>query len=244
MQSQLQLFSIDSERAEPWSVRVSPRARRLSVRVYPGGRVEVVVPQGASATTVQRFVGTHRRWILERVDELSTTTTSGFGLPSELDLPAIGQRLSVEYHTRRSAAPRVTLSAANVVRVEGDISSQKRVLQALQRWLMGYAQQALAAELAQVAAETGLSYRRVQVRRQRTRWGSCSISGTISLNVCLLFLRPDIVRYLLVHELCHTRHMNHSAAYWTLVAAHEPDYRRLDRELLRGWKYVPAWMFA
>jgi predicted metal-dependent hydrolase len=109
---------------------------------------------------------------------------------------------------------------------------------------MSFAQETLAAELAHVAAKTGFTYRRVQIRRQRTRWGSCSISGTISLNVCLLFLRADIVRYLLVHELCHTRHMNHSARYWALVAIHEPNFRQLDRELLRGWRHVPAWMFA
>ena len=71
MSSQLQLFE-SRERADRWTVRVSRRARRLSVRVYPGGRVEVVVPPGASPATVQRFVGTHRQWIHRRVEDLST----------------------------------------------------------------------------------------------------------------------------------------------------------------------------
>ena len=242
MQSQLQLFS--SDRSEPWSVRVSSRARRLSVRVYPGGRVEVVVPQGASPVTVQRFVGTHRRWILERVDELSTTAASSLAAPGELALPAIGRTFPVEYQSRSTGAPRVELDAHGTLRVMGELTNQKLVTQALRQWLMSFAQEMLGSELAQIATETGFTYRRVQIRRQRTRWGSCSISGTISLNVCLLFLRPDIVRYLLIHELCHTRHMNHSARYWSLVAVHEPDFRQLDRELLRGWRHVPAWMFA
>jgi predicted metal-dependent hydrolase len=88
-----------------------------------------------------------------------------------------------------------------------------------------------------------LSFSRIQIRRQRTRWGSCSATGTISLNVCLMFLDPAVVRYLYVHELCHTRHMNHSPRFWALVEHHEPDSRRLDRQLLRGWQAVPAWMF-
>lgn len=242
MQSQLQLFS--SDRSEPWSVRVSSRARRLSVRVYPGGRVEVVVPPGASATTVQRFVGTHRHWILERVDELSTTDASSLAPPRHLDLPAIGKSFPVEYLQSGYSGPRITLVSNGTLRVTGDVANAKRVTQALRHWLMSFAQEHLAAELAQVAAETGFRYRRVQIRRQRTRWGSCSITGTISLNVCLLFLRPDIVRYLFVHELCHTRHMNHSPTYWALVAEHEPNFKQLDRELLRGWRHVPAWMFA
>ena len=57
-------------------------------------------------------------------------------------------------------------------------------------------------------------------------------------------MRPQVVRYLLVHELCHTRHMNHSNRFWSLVASFEPDYRELDRELLRGWQSVPGWMFS
>jgi predicted metal-dependent hydrolase len=242
MQSQLQLFS--SDRSEPWSVRVSSRARRLSVRVYPGGRVEVVVPQGASPVTVQRFVGTHRRWILERVDELSTTDVSSLAPPPELALPAVGRTFPIEYPGRGHGTARVVMDERGVLRVSGDVSNQKLVTAALRDWLMRYAHETLGGQLAQVAAETGFSYRRMQIRRQRTRWGSCSISGTISLNVCLLFLRPDIVRYLLVHELCHTRQMNHSARYWALVATHEPNFRQLDRELLRGWRHVPAWMFA
>ena len=83
----------------------------------------------------------------------------------------------------------------------------------------------------------------MSVRRQRTRWGSCSTQGTISLNVCLLFQSPAVVRYLMVHELCHRRHMNHSRRFWALVESFEPDWKPLDVELLQGWRKVPAWVF-
>jgi predicted metal-dependent hydrolase len=67
------------------------------------------------------------------------------------------------------------------------------------------------------------------VRGQKTCWGSHSSTGTISINYCLLFLEPALVRYLMVHELCHARHMNHSRRFWRAVGLHEPDYERLDR---------------
>src|SRR5437660_1296677 len=83
--------------------------------------------------------------------------------------------------------------------------------------------------------------------RRRTgsprRWARRSASKNLSLNTKLLFLSPDLVRYVLIHELCHTVHMNHSGDFWRLVACHEPGYRVLDQALRAAWKTVPQWTF-
>jgi predicted metal-dependent hydrolase len=242
MSAQLQLF--ESREATPhWTVRVSRRARRLSVRVYPGGRVEIVVPPGASAATVQRFVGVHREWIEERVTDLSTVAgVTVETRPTRIDLPAIGRLYDVQYR------PATSRSASAIANGEGQLTlcgntDERAIGQALRNWLFDLAEYELGRELAKAAELGGFDYRRLQVRLQRTRWGSCSASGTISLNVCVLFQPADVMRYLLIHELSHTRHMNHSRKFWALVESLEPDYRRLDRELLHGWQRVPGWMF-
>jgi predicted metal-dependent hydrolase len=111
-------------------------------------------------------------------------------------------------------------------------------------WLVQRATEAFEAPLHAQAAAMGLAVRRVQVRRQRTRWGSCSTRGTISLNACLLFQPAEVVHYLFVHELTHMRHMNHSERFWAAVAAVEPRWRELDRELSQGWQRVPGWLLA
>jgi predicted metal-dependent hydrolase len=240
---QLQLFDSRTA-ADRWTVRVSGRTRRLSVRVYPGGRVEVVVPPGASPAAVQKFIGTHRQWIHRRIEDLSTAAAVDDGRPASIKLPAIGRHYAAEYEHAGADTARVRVAGENVLVVSGPLHNDRAIAAALRNWLADLAHQQLGSELAKVAAESGFRYARAQIRRQRTRWGSCSASGTISLNVCLLFLRPQVVRYLLVHELCHTRHMNHSAKFWALVESFEPDYRALDQELLRGWQSVPGWMFS
>ena len=243
MSPQLQLFDARGA-ADRWTVRVSRRARRLSVRVYPGGRVEVVVPPGASPAAVQKFVGTHRQWIHRRVADLSTAAAIDDRRPTSIKLPAIGRHYAVEYQHAAGPAVRVRVGGENVIIVSGPLHDDRAVTAALRGWLADVAREQLGNELARVAAEGGFRYSRAQIRRQRTRWGSCSATGTISMNVCLLFLRPQVVRYLLIHELCHTRHMNHSNRFWSLVESFEPDYRSLDRELLHGWQTVPGWMFS
>lgn len=243
--AQLQLFDA-REGADRWTVRVSRRAQRLSVRVYPGGRVEVVAPPGASASAVQRFVGAHRQWIDRRIEDLSTSDDLARQVrPTYVDLAAIARRYAVRYLVEPSA--RVWLEAderEGVLTLRGAVHDDRAVGAALRDWLMDRALHALGQELAALAERCGFSFARLQVRRQRTRWGSCSASGTISLNVCVLFLEPRVMRYLLIHELAHTRHMNHSKRFWALVESHEPDYKRLDRELMSGWRRAPGWVFG
>ncbi|HKE97213.1 MAG TPA: SprT family zinc-dependent metalloprotease [Povalibacter sp.] len=241
--AQLQLFEAQDV-AQAWNVRVSRRARRLSVRVYPGGRVEVVVPPGASPVTVERFVGTHRHWIHERIADLSAVSGMAAEVrPSEIRLPGIDRTYVVEYRAA-GAAVSVTPGLGNALIVAGAIDNEQRVARALRQWLMDLAHSELDRQVRELATRHDFEFRRIQIRRQRTRWGSCSAKGTISLNVCGVFQEPAVLRYLLIHELSHTRHMNHSRRFWSLVESLEPDYRRLDRELLQGWQRVPGWMFS
>jgi len=202
------------------------------------------VPPGASPATVQKFIGTHRQWIHRRVEDLSTAAAVDDSRPASIKLPALGRHYAVEYVHAGESTVRVRVARENLLVVTGPLHDDRALAAALRSWLADLAQQQLGCELAKVALEGDFRYARAQIRRQRTRWGSCSASGTISLNVCLLFLRPQVVRYLLLHELCHTRHMNHSAKFWALVERLEPDYRALDQELLRGWQSVPGWMFS
>ncbi len=239
-----QLLLLDARPAsQEFSVRVSARSRRLTVRVYPGGRVEVTVPRGARPQAVERFVHEHRAWIDARVRELASLRRAQEPtLPGEIRLHALGQSWGVRYVERARAGWRVVADGA--LEVYGNPANLAKCRSSLRAWLTEAARAALEPRLFALAAERGFQLSQLQLRRQHTRWGSCSRGGTISLNVCLLFQPVAVVRYLMLHELCHTRHMNHSDRFWRLVESEEPDYRALDAELTRGWQFVPDWVYA
>lgn len=238
--AQLQLFAA-RETHDAWTVRISPRAQRLSVRVYPAGRVEVVVPPRTPAQIVQLFVSKHRAWIDERVQE-SMAQQARIVAPTELLLPSLERSIHVEYR-HESSPPKLRVLDEQRLLIRGAITEPSRWSPLLGNWLTDLAQLELHKRLQHLASLHDFSFERLQIRRQRTRWGSCSSSGTISLNVCALFLRPEVLRYLLIHELCHTRHMNHSSRFWSLVGKCEPEFAALDKELSSAWRHVPTWMF-
>jgi predicted metal-dependent hydrolase len=95
--------------------------------------------------------------------------------------------------------------------------------------------------LQSVSAECSLAYNRITIRSQKTRWGSCSSRGTISLNDQLLFVPAETARYLMIHELCHTRHMNHSTKFWQLVESHCADFRFHEKRLNDARRHIPEW---
>jgi predicted metal-dependent hydrolase len=239
--TQLTLWS-EREIGTAWNVRISRRARRMSMRVFPGGRVEVVVPPGAGVPAIERFVARHRDWAERRSLELLKLAPKAVDRqPVEIELGLLNRRWSVDY----VPGSRVNLheDGHSQLRVQGPLPVERHASQALVPWLMRLANAELGARLYPLARELGFDFSRLVIRRQRTRWGSCSTKGTISLNVCLMFQRPEVVRYLMIHELCHRRHMNHSKRFWSLVASFEPGWKPLDVELLQGWRNVPAWVF-
>jgi predicted metal-dependent hydrolase len=237
-QFQLELLDRPGDTARP-QIRVSRRARRLAVRVYPDARVEVVVPPRVRPREIEHFIAEHREWIdTKRAAALARRPPPEAFPPHSIAFALTGE--SWRIHVPGAGARARVAEHAGILTLAGT-QNQRRALRA---WLLRAARQRLEPRVQALAGRTGVPYARVAIRRQRSRWGSCSVRGTISLNACLLFQRAEVVDYLIVHELMHVRHMNHSARFWEAVERHCADWRALDRELLQGWRHVPRWIFS
>jgi predicted metal-dependent hydrolase len=225
----------------PLSVRESKRARRLTLRLVPPHTLELVVPRGTRAADVAAFVHENRKWIEDARRELAACRPlRNEGLPTHIELAAIGASWHVDYRHEPRARPRCRVRG-EILEVVTSQPNRRGADTTLRNWLLDEADYHLAPWLLREAAVVGRRPRSVQIRLQRTRWGSCSNSGTVSLNAALLFVAPDVVRYLLIHELCHLYSLDHSRRFWQLVSRHEPDYETLDRRLTIAWDEIPLW---
>jgi hypothetical protein len=117
---------------------------------------------------------------------------------------------------------------------DGGNSAQTRLPEVVTAAGKRQIRQLVSQRVAHYAEVMGVSYGRISIRNQKTRWGSCSSDGNLNFNCRLLFLPPELVDYVVVHELAHRRHMNHSPEFWREVERYLPDYRE-RRERLKQY---------
>jgi predicted metal-dependent hydrolase len=207
----------------PLRIVRSPRARRYLLRLDHDGAARLVIPRRGSQAEAMRFLERSRAWLERRVaawrsrQNLRQPWNDGtlFLFHGEL------VRLNVE-----SDLFGTTLSFANES-LRG-VPPTKDYRAAIQAHLRRIAERELPPRTRELAQLHGIAIGRVTVRAQKTRWGSCSARGTISLNWRLIHAPPFVQDYLIIHELMHRRQMNHSARYWKLVAEAFPRWREAE----------------
>lgn len=229
----------------PYSVRVSAKARRVILRFCPLKGFEVIIPRGFPASRVPDIVERKRDWIQRtqaRLEAEGFFYDAAEAFPDAVHLKAVDRRYGIVYE-RGDGNGRPTLREIGADRLvlSGNVGDRAACVRLLQAWLQHQGRVFLVPWLQSLSRETGLRFQRVQVRRQRSRWGSCSSAKTISLNCNLLFLAPDLASYVLVHELAHTRHLNHSRAFWNLLARFEPNHPEKEAALKGFERKIPRW---
>jgi len=230
-----------------YRLRVSPRGCNVRLRVTIQHGLEVIVPRGYDHDRVPRILERKKNWIRTALERAEANRKffepePAWKLPLQIRLPAIGAVWNVT--AKETDAPWVAVRELRADRllVFGAIGEERECRAALTRWLMRQTREHLVPRLQGLSRETGMRYKRAFVKRPRTRWASCSRHRAISLNAKLLFLPPELVDYVIVHELCHVAEMNHSNRFWESVEHHSPSFRKLDRRLREMWKVLPRWV--
>ena len=209
-----------------YTIRASARARAMRIWASPETGLVVTVPLWCqNPAAVEQFLRRHQRWVLRQSQWLARMDAQ---LPTRWPygptLPYRGREHQVilERSERAASVQRVP-DRALVVRLEAPGVEPARRL--LKRWYMREAIRWLEARLAVLGEAVGVGWRRLSVRDQRRRWGSCSSTGCLSFNYRLVMAPPEVMDYVVIHELAHRRVLDHSDGFWAIVASRCPGYR-------------------
>jgi predicted metal-dependent hydrolase len=204
-------------------VRRSRRARRLRLVVPVDGDPELVVPLGATRADIERMLAEHQAWLARQVAaaRLAAERVPRLGLAR----PGVVWLGGVPHPVRRrpTTHPAPAELAAGELFVRGDEAAATR---AVERWYRRIARERIATVAAAESGRLGVAAGRLTIRDQRTRWGSCSARGTLSFSWRLVVCPHDVLRYVVVHELCHLVELNHSPSFWRTLDAALPSWRQ------------------
>ena len=204
-----------------YRVRYSRKARYLRLQINPQTGLEVVIPRNCKLEEAEKFVFKKKEWILRHLPSV-TAAEEFMYLGTKI---GIKQRYDLFLKKHR-----LTLNKDTLV-IESPAGSSEDVTFIFNAWLKHRARSYLPARTSYLAQKYGFTFKRLSIRNQKTRWGSCSASGNISLNYRLMKYRKELIDYVIIHELCHLKELNHSKKFWKLVETIIPDYKLLKREL-------------
>ncbi|MBN1902636.1 M48 family metallopeptidase [Candidatus Sumerlaeota bacterium] len=229
-----------------YTLKVSPRARNVWIRVSVEKGIEVVVPRWYNRRGIPELLRKESDWIKQTSkrlkEEENLIRETPVQLPSRIHLRALGEIWQVKYHKTSYPMIRIAHNYNSTLTVSGNIGNQANCREALREWLRRKAEVQMIPWLRRLSVKLRLPFNTASVKGQNTIWASCSRRKNISVNYKLLMIPRELVRYVLIHELCHTVHLNHSNAFWALVERKEPDYLKFDRDLREAWKSLPSWV--
>jgi hypothetical protein len=225
----------------PYRLRRSPRAKYLRLLIRPDG-IEVVAPTGLSDATVLAFVRQHGGWAQARLEELLARLAKlrqgqAERFPAEGgSVPLEGRETPLFIEETGGSRIRVSLEDQGLRLILPRTCGADRdryVRDALFGWMKRRLPGRVTELIERHAPLHGLYPRQLRIKSMRTRWGSCGPANDINLNWLLGLAPLSVLEYVVVHELCHIRHRNHSRDFWELVAAHLPDWRQ-ERQWLEA----------
>lgn len=197
------------------SFRRSRKTNRLSIKVDRRGKVMVVFPYHCQLQTAEAFLIQHTDWVMKRKNSLP---------PQALEPLTSGMK--THFHELQLVAHQkfaVYQNGATIILnypacfVAEDIEVQSKAKEVLEKIYRSEAQTYLPQQVAKLASKHGFNYKRVTVRKSKTRWGSCSSVNNINLSIYLMKLPMHLIDYVILHELCHTVEKNHGKGFWAML---------------------------
>lgn len=208
-----------------YSIATSARRRTTCLQVYPDGSVRVIAPHHADLREIRAFVVERQPWIAKQRLRFASRAPVVGELADGATLPFMDDMLTLRlsHHVRAG----VFREGANLFLAAA--GHDARAL--LTAWYRTQAATQVLQRVTRYANDVGRSPQRIHIRDQKTRWGSCSPRGNISINWRLLLAPLEILDYVIVHELCHLLQPNHSPRFWREVERVLPHYLYLRRRL-------------
>ncbi len=197
----------------------------MRLQISHGSELELIIPRGYELKEAEKFLLKKADWIKKHLAPKVNKSPEFLFLGKELEV-----RHEYELFAKNHQAS-IKENELCIISPAGSSLSSEVIYD---KWLKQIGRNHLVNRAYELANKYNIEINRVTIRGQKTRWGSCSTRGNLSFNYKLMRYNNDVIDYVIIHELCHRREMNHSKKFWALVAEYCPEYKKLKKELRGG----------
>lgn len=214
------------DRVVPYILKRSSRARLVWLRIKPQVGLTVTIPRNYQIKQIPAFLKTNSAWILRHLAkyEKESKEAPETQTPNMDSISYLGNRLTITTVHNQRDLPSIKLESNKLI-INLDDSGKQTTYPALERWMKEQSVRLIVQKVKQFSSLIGVVFNRIMIRDQRSRWGSCSHLKNLSFNWRLIMTPEPVMDYVVIHELCHLKEMNHSAAFWALVTQFCPQWR-------------------
>lgn len=227
------------------TVKKHPRARHVKLKASIRHGLELVVPKNFNQKEIPSILEENKAWIQKQLLHIQSqvkTSENSEGLPVEIAFSAVQETWRIEYIQSSGRLKMMVRPHHQELVLLGNIQNSNSCKKLLIKWMRDQAHIHLLHHIQMISDAIKLPYNNVIIRDQNSRWGSCSSEKSISLNYKLLFLSPELMRHVIIHELCHTVHLNHSDRFWKLVEKFDVNWKVNKRALRGACGLIPGWL--
>lgn len=196
--------------------------KQFRLKIDQNGNISLSVPHGTQISAIKDFLFKETNWIKKHLKQQNTRRSRFFFLGNELEI-IHEDNASHRIHKVELIEDKLVISSPK--------GSKSSPIIIFNNWLRLKAKNYIPLRTEFLALENGFKYNKITIRGQKTRWGSCSRRGNLSFNFMLMQFPESVIDYVLVHELCHLKEMNHSEKFWSLVQTIIPNYKELRGKL-------------
>jgi len=224
----------------PFQLKRHIKAKNVSLRFSDKPELIITMPSRFKEKYLASILLEHRQWITEKWRTLPDR--SNLNLPARIELKAINQIWTIEYCQTKQNAILMERAHLRQLVILGNVNDREHCFNLLRKWTLKKAKLILPESLSQLSKLTLLGYTQVSVRNQKSRWGSCTSKKSINLNFKLVLMPKELMEYVLIHELAHTVHMNHSKDFWRLVGSHCHYWQDAVQAFKKIDQVLPQWI--
>ena len=199
-----------------YRIRLSKRSRYIRIQLSQERGIELIVPKGVSIANAEKFLSEKKDWILKKFVKIKEKND---------DYMLFGEKINLERQFDLFLKkPKIELIKQKLLLTmpEGKDVQERKIFE---EWLKAKAEEYIPNRVKVLAEKNVFNFNKVVIRGQKSRWGSCSKYGNLSFNFKVMSYKKEVIDYLIIHELCHLKEMNHSGKFWHLVESYMPDYK-------------------